>query len=276
MQINNRLEIQSFQFTKEKPNMLVRSEEIRNLADVYGYCAKIKERINYSEDLWNVVVEEGVELSEWLYYSLGEGNYEDRRLLAELIAKASDSTGEKDEKISIALGKYYSAAYDLVSYTKLRREILQRISNPSDFGKFMPTCFVNSIFADDIINEMKNIKNFSMHTEEIVNNLAVLNDEAVSLYEKYHHNLKQAMDILSSKLLACSPDSNNKDSLKFTFSYEECINGENVARNKSITCSPHLKLIHKGSDLRIYFWWCDSEVGNGEKVLIGRIGSHPY
>ena len=61
----------------------------------------------------------------------------------------------------------------------------------------MPTCFINSIFADDIIPQMKYIADFSDHTEEIVKNLSVLNDEAISLYEKYHDNLQEAMRILS-------------------------------------------------------------------------------
>lgn len=34
MQISNELEIQSFQFTTDKPNMLVRAEEIDNLAEI--------------------------------------------------------------------------------------------------------------------------------------------------------------------------------------------------------------------------------------------------
>ncbi len=103
-----------------------------------------------------------------------------------------------------------------------------------------------------------------------------MNDEAIGLYKKYHNNLKKAMDILASKLLACSPDPNHLKFLNFKFSYLENIDGENVAKYKEITCSPHLKLINKGSDLRIYFYWCDKDVGNGEKVLVGRIGSHPY
>ena len=41
-------------------------------------------------------------------------------------------------------------------------------------------------------------------------------------------------------------------------------------------CEPHLKLINKGFNLRIYFQWKDEEVGRGEKVLVGRIGGHPY
>lgn len=276
MQIKNQLEPQSFHFTIDKPNMLVRSEEIRNLAEIDGYCKGINETINFAEELWCVEVEEGISLVDWLFSFAGEGNPEDRKFLTELMSKVNKTSSEMQEHISIALGQYGKSVYDLISYIETRREILQNITNPSEFGMFMPTCFCNSVFADDIIREIKNIKNFPEHTEEIVKNLAVLNDEAISLYEKYHNNLKIAMDILSSKLLECSPDSSHEDALNFTFSFEEIVNGENVARNKKVACSPHLKLIHPGSDLRIYFWWCDNQIGNGEKVLIGRIGSHPY
>lgn len=276
MQIRNQLETQSFSFTVEKPNMQVRSEEIRNLAEVDEYCSSIHESIKYTEDIWNVEVEEGITFVEWLYGVIGEGSFDDRRFLSELISKTGKNTNEIEQQISISLGLYEDSAYDSKSYAFARRKILQEIANPQEFGEFMPSCFVNSVFADDIIHEMKNIKNFSDHTEEIVKNLSILNDEAIFLYEKYHDNLKYAMDILSSKLLECAPDPSHVNALKFSFSYEESIDGENIARNKEIVCSPHLKLVHKGSNLRIYFWWCDSKIGKGEKVLIGRIGGHPY
>ena len=42
MQISNELEIQSFQFTTDKPNMLVRAEEIDNLAEIDAYCKNMQ------------------------------------------------------------------------------------------------------------------------------------------------------------------------------------------------------------------------------------------
>lgn len=32
----------------------------------------------------------------------------------------------------------------------------------------------------------------------------------------------------------------------------------------------------RDSNLRIYFFWFDEEIGKGEKVLVGHIGGHPY
>lgn len=283
MQISNELEIQSFQFTADKPNMLVRAEEIDNLAEIDAYCRNIKESFYCTDDIWYMEVEEGVELSDWLFSSRGEGSDDDRRRLQELLSKNTQITGENTritgentQAITISLGTYGDLVSDLKMYIDARRDILKSISNPIEFESFMKSCFVNSLFADNIINGMKNIASFSEHTEEIVNNLSVLNDEAIDLYKKYHNNLKIAMDILASKLLDCSPDPKHVKFLNFTFSYLENIKGENIAKYKEITCSPHLKLIHKGSNLRIYFYWCDKDVGNGEKVLVGRIGSHPY
>lgn len=81
---------------------------------------------------------------------------------------------------------------------------------------------------------------------------------------------------LSSMLLACSGDAAHRDKLFFPFTYYERLNGQEVASEVSIRCEPHLKLIRKDSDLRIYFWWTDEKIGDGEKVLVGRIGRHPY
>ena len=123
---------------------------------------------------------------------------------------------------------------------------------------------------------MKYIKDFPAHAREITKNLAVLNDYAISLYYKYHNDLKEAMRILSSMLLECSGDPKHRESLFFPFTYYENLNGINTAQEKKILCEPHLKLIRRDSDLRIYFQWCDDQVGKGEKVLVGRIGRHPY
>lgn len=276
MQISNELEIQSLQFTTDKPNMLVRAEEIDNLAEIDAYCKNIQESFQWTDDIWSMEVEAGVMLCEWLFFSKGEGSADDRRQLQELLSKNTQITGENAKTITISLGTYDDLVSDLKMYIDARRDILKGISNPIEFESFMKSCFANSLFADNILSEMKNIADFSEHTEEIVNNLSVLNDEAIDLYKKYHNNLKIAMDILASKLLDCSPDPKHVKFLNFTFSYLENIKGENIAKCKEITCSPHLKLIHKGSDLRIYFYWCDKDVGKGEKVLVGRIGSHPY
>ena len=145
-----------------------------------------------------------------------------------------------------------------------------------EYREFMDSCFRNSCFADNILSEMKYIEKFSSHTQEITDCLGLLNDEALKLYEEHRDNLKEAMAILTAKQIACSPDHAHRDSLIFPFTYYEEIEGEKCSVQKEIMCEPHLKLINKHSNLRIYFYWKDDQVGEGRKVLVGRIGRHPY
>ena len=82
---------------------------------------------------------------------------------------------------------------------------------------------------------------------------------------------------LTARAVECTGDPAHKAFLKFPFSY--CETGNDDEQNymvKEIECSPHMKLLRPDSNLRIYFYWFDDKVGDGEKVLIGRIGSHPY
>jgi len=133
----------------------------------------------------------------------------------------------------------------------------------------MQSCFMNSVFSSQIATGLNTVPDFSRHTEEIVKNLAVLNDEAVSIYYENKSNLVVAFDILSSKLLECAPDTpENARYLQFEFVDD--------GNSEIVECSPHLKLIRRDSNLRIYFYWCHDSIGRGNKVLIGRIGTHPY
>lgn len=68
--------------------------------------------------------------------------------------------------------------------------------------------------------------------------------------------------------LWCSMDPKHRDSLWFSFTYEDL--------HTDIRCEPHMKLIREDSDLRIYFYWKDNKIAEGKKVLIGRIGRHPW
>lgn len=278
MQVSNNLVEDSFCFTEDKPNMLHRSEEIDALDEIADYCEKIKEKIQYTNDIWMVYVQDKVSLADYLYLKKGDIREDDRRRLEEMLSKKfkCSSKTDVDEKIFVSLGDYFESKSNIKEYINYRRHLLSSIQNVQEYEEFMHSCFPNSCFAKNILDEMKNIENFSMNVKEITDNLAVLDDEAIELYRKYHANLKEAMNILTTKLIECSPDPGHTDALIFPFIYEEQLNGDNVSREKQITCSPHLKLIHKGSNLRIYFWWCDKDVGNGEKVLVGRIGRHPY
>lgn len=281
MQINNMLVSESFQYTTDKTDMLARMNEIMDFAEIVSYCLEVEEKVIYNDDvLWSVYVEEEINFVDWLYSGLGKGREEDRRLFLELISKQELISYEKsvsnENDIYIALGEYENAVSSKSEYVSERRNILAGIRDVMEYEQFMHSCFLNSHFADNILDEMRYIKNFSDYTEEITKCLSILNDEAIELYEEYHDDLKTAMAILQSKLRKCSPDSKNAKFLKYPFKYYEQIDGKNIARIKMIECSPHLKLIREDSNLRIYFSWKDTEIDNGEKVLVGRIGRHPY
>ena len=278
MRVNNVLVEESFRYTEEKESFLERSEEIGDFTDIVAYCEQINEVIQYDESVWEIEVQKGITFADWLFNPDIEANPDDRARIMDYInsSQCVQANEENDETISVALGGFEDAVSNRAEYIKKRRKILAGIGNVREYEAFMHSCFLNSCFADGILTEMKYISDFSVNAQEITDNLSVLNDEAVELYYQYHENLKMAIDILGTKLRACSPDAHHKKELLIPFVYDETIDGETVSRVKKVACSPHLKLIRGDSDLRIYFYWCDSQIGDGKKVLVGSIGRHGY
>lgn len=275
MVINNLLLGESFRYSAKKCNMEVRRNEIGELQELVSYCKEIEEGIVFDEEIWNIEVEENIALSDWLFSGNGAGAEDDRRIVLEILFK-SQSIIEDGNSIDISLGEFPNAAYTLFSYLLFRRKLLALSRNSDEFALVMPSCFPDTEFAENIEVEMRKIEDFQMNAPEIVQNLSVLNDEALEIFESHHGNSKEAMDILSSKLLECSPDPKHRAKLLFTFSYDENDSGDSSKKYKEILCEPHLKLIRKDSNLRIYFQWKDEQVGDNKKVLVGRIGGHPY
>lgn len=287
MQVINFLIENSFAYTNEKESLDVRRNEIGELMEIVAYCQNesVREPLSYQEALWDIYVQEGLTFAEWLYNN-DDGNAEDRRRLQEAFSKKAiiplstdfsliDTKGEKP--IHIALGIFPDCVSKVQEYIQERRGVLAAIRDVKEYEEFMQSCFINSCFADDILSEMKRINSFPNRTGEITNALGILNDNAVELYQQYSNHLETAMDILSTKLRReCAPDPKHADDLVFSFTYFEQLEGETVAKVKDVECSPHLKLINPGSNLRIYFYWCDEKIGSGKKVLVGRIGRHPY
>lgn len=287
MQVVNLLIDESFAYTKKKESMAVRRDEIGELMNITAYCQNeaVKEPLEYQDTLWETYVQEGITFMEWLYGS-GDGSEEDRRRLLEAISKKEMTASDRDlavaessdmKKISVALGEFPLCVSDMEGYVERRREILSSIRNVKEYEAFMQSCFTNSCFAVGILAEMKHIADFSERTKEITKALGILNDKAVELYREYSDNLEEAMHILSTLLHRdCAPDPKHGKELIFSFTYSEQMEGKSAAKTKDVECSPHLKLLHGGSNLRIYFYWCDEVIGSGEKVLVGRIGRHPY
>ena len=88
----------------------------------------------------------------------------------------------EDKEIKISLGKWEESVSSMDEYIAKRRFLLAKIDSPEEYYEFMGTCFVNSYFADNVLDEMKRIKDFPDYVKEITDNLAVLNDEAIQLY----------------------------------------------------------------------------------------------
>lgn len=287
MQVINSLKEKSFAYTEQKKNLNLRRDEIGELMEIVAYCQNesVKEAVEYQEALWDVYVQENITFADWLYGG-GDGNEEDRRRFQEALSKKemvlTDRKGSVVEnagirEINITLGKSDTALSEVGEYIRERRRILSSIKNVIEYEAFMQSCFINSCFAKGILSEMKHIDHFPDRVQEITKALGILNDEAVSLYQQYSSSLGEAMSILSARLQReCAPDPKHTKDLIFSFTYSELIEGKNMTVTKDVECSPHFKLIHPGSNLRIYFYWCDKAIAEGKKVLVGRTGRHPY
>lgn len=275
--VNNLFHENSLDYRNAGKWIYERQEDIEDLQDVLSCCAENNENIECDiASLYEQEIEPQVSLAEWLFHGDDPENYELRRLLMEMFQTFSDPEEEKDYKIDISMGEQAGCAWNRTGYWTERRKILEGIHKTSDFYEFMKTCFVNTEFSGLVKSALREIKNFPLHTHEIVYNLSLLNDEAIEIYEKHQRNEKQAMRELASKALECTGDPHHKEQLKFPFTYYVEEQGEKYSYVAEITCEPHMKLIRKDSDLRIYFYWRDSRIANGQKVLVGKIGGHPY
>ena len=169
MQVSNHLVEKSFEFTVDKPNLLLRSEEINALEEVSDYCKRIGEKIQYTDLIWDVYVEKDISFADYLFGRKGKVREDDRRLIEEMLNKKwqyADSDGG-DEKILISLGKYINSKADMMEYLDYRRSLLSNLSDVQEYEEFMHSCFPNSCFADNILKEMKNIENFPQNAKEI-------------------------------------------------------------------------------------------------------------
>lgn len=278
MVINNELVIDSLLY-QDGRCLTARMDEMEQLDRVSSYCKELEEKIQYDADLfWELEVEPGEQLVNIIYGGAPVKSEDGRRFLQEMITKKWTAREEReaDAHIYCSLGTHVGAADNMTAYCEERQQILQSIKDAKQYTEFMRSCFPNSVFAEGCDEEFLHIKDFGVHKEEITNCLKVLDQRAIALYEQYQDNLKEAMDCLTRELCTCAPDPKHEKDLLFTFCYEEEENGEKIARTKEVVCSPHLKLIRDDSDLRIYFYWKDAEIEAGKKVLIGRVGRHPW
>ena len=275
--VNNLFHEESLAYQNAGKYMHERQGEIEGLQEIISCCAVNDESLECDVvHLYEQEIEPKISLADWLFCGAGQGDYDLRRMLMELLQIFSDFEEEKDYKIDISMGGQTGCVCNGTGYWTERRKHLANIHKTSEFYEFMKTCFVNTEFSEYVKSALREVKNFPQHTHEIVYNLSLLNDEAIEIYEKHQRNEKEAMRELASKALDCSGDSHHKEQLIFPFTYYVEDGEEQHVCIAEITCEPHMKLIRRDSDLRIYFYWRDMRIANGEKVLVGKIGGHPY
>lgn len=274
MEITNRLVEESLSWQYSGSPISVRQDDLEELTKVALYCYQINEKIQFMETLWNTEIEEECTLIDIVYGCKNAMSKDVSDMLRELITKRCQQMDKDVNSILCSCGKYTDAADNMSEYLSKRQNYLKLCVNHKEFGEFMESCFPNCRFAEGYREELKYIEDFEMSREEIVKCLALLDSRALELYKKHRHNLIEAARILQADMeRTCAlTDPKHRKSLQFTFSYEE----ENDEKRKIIECQPHFKLVRDDSNLRVYFYWQDTKISNGEKVLIGRVGRHPY
>jgi len=271
MIINNKLLEESFNY-KYNLHGSDLNECIVSIDEIYLYVSNVGERLYFDMgSIYMQEIREGISLADWLWSSSHESN--DKELKDMLVQILTKPMGKEesvfDDNIEVCFYPDNSHVSTLGQYVTQRRNILSKVTDKSEFCNFMPSCFVDSAFSTQIKNGLNPISNFSIYTAEIVKNLSVLNDEALDIYRENKSNLRVAYRIISSKLLECSTDPENVKHLRFEFISDK-------GDIEIVECSPHTKLVREDSNLRIYFYWCHENISSGQKVLIGRIGTHPY
>ena len=277
MQVTNELVKESFDCKISKREITDRVDDLLDLETILKYCKSINERVYYEEDFLNIEIANGITIRDVLEFTQMDIFYGPKReqylFLQEMISKnckRKEQECDNENVIYCSCGKYQSSASNLQEYAFARQGYLEKIKKHEEYNDFMRTCFPNTIFSNDCEKELGKIQHFSKHVKEITKMLSVLDENAIEIYKKWQPDTSSAMaEIQALAGRECSNDPKHKETLIFEF---EC-DDKGI---KSIECQPHLKLIRRDSDLRIYFYWRDSKVGNGEKVLVGRIGRHTW
>lgn len=278
--IDNHLYDKSFQYNNTEGTRYLgeREDELLKLQEICDYCRGNSEALLCDLDhFYDTEVEPGVSLCDWVFANLGTGTHDARSMLLYMIDSIKEYNAAGDGEIPISLGSYEECICTVDGYKEKRREFLAALTDVEEFAEFMESCFVNTVFSDHIVHSMRKIPKFRECTKQIVFNLALLNDHAIEIYERHNFNASKAMKELSVRAIQCTGDPSHKEYLKFPFSYfEDGNDNEQQCMIEEIECSPHMKLIRPDSNLRIYFYWFNDKIGDGEKVLVGHIGAHPY
>lgn len=245
----------------------VSSDGLYKLSEIHSHCKEYNEKITYSEELFSQRFTESLTLEEWLY----DYEYNDERaLLQEMINQWSASTDDTTGNvIFIGFVEDYETVTCLKQYVDRRRIMLAKTSHWKNFMDLLYPCFPYLSFSIHIGDGIKKIKDLRNYASYITHDLIVLNDDGYHIYFEKKEEPASALREIKARVLDCCNDPKHKNQLCFLF-YSD--NHEQL----SLCCQNHTKIKRKDSDVRIYFCWPQPNVKQGENILIGHIGQHPY
>ena len=188
--IDNDLCEYSFQYNADELKYLgTREDELLDLQGICDHCRINNESLLCDLDkFYDAEVEPGVSLCDWVFSNQGTGSHDARSMLLYMLDSIKEFIAEGNGEILISLGPCEGCVSEVEEYKKKRREFLINLTNVEEFAAFMGTCFQNTVFSDDIVSAMRKIPKFRDCTEAIVFNLALLNDHAIEIYERYNFN----------------------------------------------------------------------------------------
>lgn len=249
---------------------------LTKLDKIQTFCAEISEDIYYTDKLYEKEFIQGQLLYQWLYESDDENRDEKEFLLRIMQGWSRDEIKPIDNSIHVCLYKIVNIEKVGLAQGKndwffVRRTYLAKCETKADFFNGLQSCFPEICFSTTVENDLNTLSHFKNLIPEIVKHLEILNDKGLSLFKE--HGERGALDrIRINGGFECSIEGDAQRTRQFlTFDFLS-----DTGDALQIKCSPHTKLVRADSDARIYFCWGHQAIGNGKKLLIGRIGTHPY
>lgn len=251
-------------------------DELIDLNEILDFCLGNGESMFYHDSLLDVMIESG----DTIMTCLGRCGTAGNALLLQLIQrmrKKDEIIEDEDDHHRIiysSCGRNDSDAYDVKTYCYIRQDILMSISDSTEYGTFMRTCFPNIAFSSDCTATISKVKGFSNHSKAYTKCLQALNDEWLTLLEMSVNKQKEVLAYLKAKSGSadCAPDPSHKKDLEIVF----IENNHRLVSQKTIKCDKHFKIARKNSDMRVYFGWPQKDFYDGKKVPVGGVGTHLY
>lgn len=163
--------------------------------------------------------------------------------------------------------------YEVSHWYQLHRHYLKDPDDTEELYQGICEFFPELIFSRNVRAGLDGISHIRDNAPEIVRHLTALDTYGMLVFDEYGRTAGE-VDVLrrlgSMGGIECSTQGDpvyEKRNLTFSF-----LNDHELIEN--VVCSPHTKLFHSGSDLRIYFTWGKNSIGIGKNLLIGHIGRH--